>query len=103
MNAQDDGSAATLTVDKVDFYNKNGDLLATYPVADVNPGESNAPVEPGETEDPAEPGNSDDVNPGDCSGEPVNPPTGVAVAVIPAVLAAAAVATTGIVLKKRSK
>ena len=103
MNAQDDGSAATLTVDKVDFYNKNGDLLATYPVADVNPGESNAPVEPGETEDPAEPGKSDAVNPGECSGEPVNPPTGVAVAVIPAVLAAAAVATTGIVLKKRSK
>ena len=52
----------------------------------------------------AEPGESSgDVNPGECSGEPVNPPTGAAVAVIPAVLAAAAVATTGIVLKKRSK
>ena len=101
MNAQDDGSAATLTVDKVDFYNKNGDLLATYPVADVNPAESNAPVEPGETEDPAEPGKSDAVNPGECSGEPVNPPTGAAVAVIPAALAVAAVATTGIVLKKQ--
>ena len=49
------------------------------------------------------PGESDPVKPGDCSGEPVNPPTGAAVAVIPAVLAAAAVATTGIVLKKRSK
>ncbi len=103
MNAQDDGSAATLTIDQVDFYNKDGDLLATYPVADVNPGETTDPVEPGETEDPAEPGNSDDVNPGDCSGEPVSPDTGVAVAVIPAALAAAAVATTGIVLKKRSK
>ena len=49
------------------------------------------------------PGESDPVKPGDCSGEPVNPPTGAAVAVIPAVLAAVAVATTGIVLKKRSK
>ncbi len=49
------------------------------------------------------PGESDPVKPGDCSGEPVNPPTGAAVAVIPAALAAAAVATTGIVLKKRSK
>ena len=58
----------------------------------------------GPTEDPAEPGESSGtVNPGECSGEPVNPPTGAAVAVIPAVLAAAAVATTGIVLKKRSK
>ena len=75
----------------------------------ANPGETTDPVEPGETEDPAEPvqptepGTSDDVNPGTCSGEPVNPPTGVAVAVIPVAIAAAAVATTGIVLKKRSK
>lgn len=62
------------------------------------------PADPGETEDPAEPGESSgDVNPGDCSGEPVNLPTGATVAVIPAALAAAAVATTGIVLKKRSK
>lgn len=104
MNAQDDGSAATLTFDKVDFYNKNGDLLATYPVADdVTPGDNSGEVNPGETEDPAEPGTSDDVNPGTCSGEPVSPDTGVAVAVIPVALAAAAVATTGIVLKKRSK
>ena len=261
MNAQDDGSAATLTVDKVDFYNKNGDLLATYPVADETPADPAEPAEPGETEKPAEPaapadvtiansgktviddgfvrtniinswakndacviadeaafagankvsvkftvtnftkpfkawiammdstencqfwgadnagnkgangtvvdvtgngtyvvtvdldnvidsmkfiavctdlkaaegdaiptiaidqvkineeitvkpgdsteptkpGTSDLVKPGDCSGEPVNPPTGAAVAVIPAALAAAAVATTGIVLKKRSK
>ena len=60
-------------------------------------------VKPGETTEPTEPGKSDPVKPGDCSGEPVNPPTGAAVAVIPAALAAAAVATTGIVLKKRSK
>ena len=109
MNAQDDGSAATLTFDKIDFYNKNGDLLATYPAADdvtpddVTPGDNSGEVNPGETEDPTEPGTSDDVNPGTCSGEPVSPDTGVAVAVIPAAIAAAAVATTGIVLKKRSK
>ena len=60
-------------------------------------------VKPGETTEPTEPGKSDPVKPGDCSGEPVNPPTGAAVAVIPAALAAVAVATTGIVLKKRSK
>ena len=59
-------------------------------------------LKPGES-DPAKPGESDPVKPGDCSGEPVNPPTGAAVAVIPAALAAAAVATTGIILKKRSK
>lgn len=69
----------------------------------VEPGETEDPTKPGETEDPTEPGTSDDVNPGTCSGEPVSPDTGVAVAVIPAAIAAAAVATTGIVLKKRSK
>ena len=74
------------------------------PEEPTKPGEPEEPTKPGETEDPAEPGESSgDVNPGECSGEPVNPPTGAAVAVIPAVLAAAAVATTGIVLKKRSK
>lgn len=55
------------------------------------------PVEPGETEDPS------DILPGESSGKPVSPDTGVAVTVIPAALAAAALATTGIVLKKRSK
>ena len=59
------------------------------------------PTEPENPDTPAQPGDS--VKPGDCSGEPVNPPTGAAVAVIPAAFAAAAVATTGIVLKKRSK
>ena len=141
MNAQEDGSAATATFDKIDFFDKDGKLLATYPAAEeVKPGETEDPTKPGETEDstkpgetedptkpgetedptkpgetedptkpgetevPAEPGTSSgDVNPGECSGDPVNPPTGAAVAVIPAVLAAAAVATTGIVLKKRSK
>lgn len=63
------------------------------------------PDEPtvGPTEDPTEPGdNSGVVNPGDCSGNP-NPNGGVTVAVVPVALAAAALATTGIVLKKRSK
>ena len=72
----------------------------------VNPDDPTVdPDEPtvGPTEDPAEPGDCTGVVPGDCTGKPVNPPTGAAVAVIPAVLAAAAVATTGIVLKKRSK
>ena len=106
MNAQEDGSAATATFDKIDFFDKDGKLLATYPAAEeVTPDETEDPAKPGETEDPAEPGESsgDVVNPGECSGEPVNPPTGAAVAVIPAAFAAAAVATTGIVLKKRSK
>ena len=132
MNAQEDGSAATATFDKIDFFDKDGKLLATYPAAEeVKPGETEDPTKPGETEDPTKPGetedptkpgetedptkpgetevpaepgtSSGDVNPGECSGDPVNPPTGAAVAVIPAVLAAAAVATTGIVLKKRSK
>ena len=67
----------------------------------VKPGDSDEPVDP---VDPVDPGKSDEpVEPGKCSGEPVNPPTGAAVAVIPAALAAAAVATAGIVLKKRSK
>ena len=41
--------------------------------------------------------------PGESSGEPTNPDTGVALVVVPAALAAAALATSGIVLKKRSK
>ena len=71
------------------------------------------PEVPGDTETPPEdeptdptPGESDkptDVAPGESSGTPVSPDTGVAVTVIPAALAAAALATTGIVLKKRSK
>ena len=66
-------------------------------VPTVNPGETTEPVEPGETETPSE------ILPGESSGTPINPDSGVAVTVIPAALAAAALATTGIVLKKRSK
>ena len=66
-------------------------------VPSVNPGETTEPVEPGETETPSE------ILPGESSGTPINPDSGVAVTVIPAALAAAALATTGIVLKKRSK
>ena len=110
-----DGGQLSIPVVKgavVDFYCLSWDtyngvqytLTINDEEAAVEPGEPEEPTKPGETEDPAEPGESSgDVNPGECSGEPVNPPTGAAVAVIPAVLAAAAVATTGIVLKKRSK
>ena len=110
-----DGGQISIPVVKgavVDFYCLSWDtyngvqytLTINDEEAAVEPCEPEEPTKPGETEDPAEPGESSgDVNPGECSGEPVNPPTGAAVAVIPAVLAAAAVATTGIVLKKRSK
>ena len=78
-------------------------------VVKETPDEPDEPVNPGESsgEVPEEP-----VNPGESSGKtpeeptpdkPVSPETGVAVAVVPAALAAAAVATAGIVLKKRSK
>ena len=109
-----DGGQLSIPVVKgavVDFYCLSWDsyngvqytLTINDEEATVKPGEPEDPTKPGETEVPAEPGESSGVVPGDCSGEPVNPPTGAAVAVIPAVLAAAAVATTGIVLKKRSK
>ena len=105
----------------VDFYCLSWDSYAgtqllftdiTEVPAEVAPGETTEPedpqpedpqpedpqpVEPGETEDPSE------ILPGESSGTPVSPDTGVAVTVIPAALAAAALATTGIVLKKRSK
>ena len=105
----------------VDFYCLSWDSYAgtqllftdiTEVPAEVAPGETTEPedpqpedpqpedpqpVEPGETEDPS------DILPGESSGKPVSPDTGVAVTVIPAALAAAALATTGIVLKKRSK
>ena len=94
LKAADGDAIPTIAIDQIKI---NEEIT-------VKPGETEDPTKPGETEDPAEPGESSgDVNPGECSGEPVNPPTGAAVAVIPAVLAAAAVATTGIVLKKRSK
>ena len=50
MNAQgEEGNQtpATLTIDKVDFYDKAGDLLATYPVADETPADTDTkPAEP---------------------------------------------------------
>ena len=60
------------------------------------------PAKPGETEGPVEPGKSDK-KPADDNKKPTNPDAGVAVAVVPTALAAAAVAAAGIVLKKRSK
>ncbi len=48
-------------------------------------------------------GDDEDETPGESSGEPTNPDTGVALVVVPAALAAAALATSGIALKKRSK
>ena len=75
-------------------------------VDNSTPDEPDEPVNPGESSgDVPEP-----VNPGESSGEtpveptpdkPVSPDTGVAVAVVPAALAAVAVATAGVVLKKR--
>ena len=85
-----------------DLKAADGDAIPTIAIDQIKINEE-ITVKPGEPADPTKPGESDPVKPGDCSGEPVNPPTGAAVAVIPAALAAAAVATTGIVLKKRSK
>ena len=93
LKAADGDTIPTIAIDQIKI---NEEIT-------VKPGEPADPTKPGDTEDPTKPGESDPVKPGDCSGEPVNPPTGAAVAVIPAALAAAAVATTGIVLKKRSK
>lgn len=73
------------------------------PEEPVNPGESSGEV-PEEPEEPANPGESSGKTPEEPTPDkPVSPETGVAVAVVPAALAAAAVATAGIVLKKRSK
>lgn len=73
------------------------------PEEPVNPGESSGEV-PEEPEEPANPGESSGKTPEEPTpNKPVSPNTGVAVAVVPAALAAAAVATAGVVLKKRSK
>ena len=107
LKAADGDAIPTIAIDQIKINEeitvKPGESDPTKPGESdpTKPGESD-PVKPGES-DPVKPGESDPVKPGDCSGEPVNPPTGAAVAVIPAALAAAAVATTGIVLKKRSK
>lgn len=76
-------------------------------VDNSTPEEPDEPVKPGESsgevpEEPVKPGESSGETPEDPD-KPVSPETGVAVAVVPAALAAAAVATAGIVLKKRSK
>ena len=76
---------------------KPGD--STVPGDSTIPGDSTVP---GETEVPVEPGKSDK-KPADDNKKPANPDAGVAVAVVPTALAAAAVAAAGIVLKKRSK
>ena len=88
LEASEDDAIPTIAIDQVRV---NEEITVT-------PGDTTDPV------DPVDPGKSDEpVEPGQSSGEPVSPDTGVAVAVIPAALAAAAVATAGIVLKKRSK
>lgn len=76
-------------------------------VDNSTPEEPDEPVKPGESsgevpEEPVKPGESSGETPEDPD-KPVSPETGVAVAVVPAALAAAAVATAGVVLKKRSK
>lgn len=75
-------------------------------VDNSTPEEPDEPVNPGESSDdvpePVKPGESSGETPKDPD-KPVSPDTGVAVAVVPAALAAAAVATAGVVLKKRSK
>ncbi len=89
-DTEDEGTVALTAVRLLD-----ADGNEVLPEAAI--GESTDTVEPGETEDPS------DILPGESSGSPVSPDTGVAVTVIPVALAAAALATTGIVLKKRSK
>ncbi len=94
-----------LELSVMEVLDKDGKPIAALsdvtetPSDEPNPGDSTGEV----PEDPSNPGDSDPVNPGDCTGNPVSPDTGVAVAVVPAALAAAAVATAGVVLKKRSK
>ena len=82
----------TIAIDSVKIVVDN-----STPEEPVNPGESS-----GDVPEPVKPGESSGETPKDPD-KPVSPETGVAVAVVPAALAAAAVATAGIVLKKRSK
>lgn len=86
----------TIAIDSVKIVVDNS--TPEEPEEPANPGESSGEV-PEEPEEPANPGKSS----GKIPDKPVSPDTGVAVAVVPAALAAAAVATAGIVLKKRSK
>ena len=81
------------------------------PVEPAKPGDSDKPVEPAKPGDsdkpvePAKPGDSDKpvepAKPADDNKKPSNADTGVAVAVVPAAVAAASLAVAGIVLKKR--
>lgn len=86
----------TIAIDSVKIVVDNS--TPEEPDEPVNPGESSGEV----PEEPVKPGESSGKTPEDPD-KPVSPETGVAVAVVPAALAAVAVATAGIVLKKRSK
>lgn len=85
----------TIAIDSVKIVVDNS--TPDEPEEPVNPGESS-----GDVPEPVKPGESSGETPEDPD-KPVSPDTGVAVAVVPAALAAAAVATAGVVLKKRSK
>lgn len=85
----------TIAIDSVKIVVDNS--TPEEPDEPVNPGESS-----GDVPEPVKPGESSGEKPEDPD-KPVSPDTGVAVAVVPAALAAAAVATAGVVLKKRSK
>ena len=85
----------TIAIDSVKIVVDNS--TPNEPEEPVNPG-----VSPGDVPEPVKPGKSSGKTPEDPD-KPVSPETGVAVAVVPAALAAAAVATAGVVLKKRSK
>lgn len=85
----------TIAIDSVKIVVDNS--TPNEPEEPVNPGESS-----GDVPEPVKPGESSGKTPEDPD-KPVSPETGVAVAVVPAALAAAAVATAGVVLKKRSK
>lgn len=85
----------TIAIDSVKIVVDNS--TPEEPDESVNPGESS-----GDVPEPVKPGESSGETPKDPD-KPVSPDTGVAVAVVPAALAAAAVATAGVVLKKRSK
>ena len=85
----------TIAIDSVKIVVDNS--TPEEPDEPVNPGESS-----GDVPEPVKPGESSGETPKDPD-KPVSPDTGVAVSVVPAALAAAAVATAGVVLKKRSK
>ncbi len=87
VDADEDGIAdnVTITITKIE----------TNTIADVNAASGKITTGDDATSD-------DDTNLGDSSGE-TNVPTGVALTVVPVAFAAAALATAGVVLKKKSK